>query len=108
MLNPISALLLASALLFLGTVGFLVVNAGSVAELIGWRRREAEPGDVVTDPHGRRRRASPAAIKTVLALHVLGIVGLVVSALALTGVTLHEDPAANPLPAEMDPLDDGV
>ena len=73
-----------SALLFLGTVGYLIKNAAGIAELFAKRPVEAEPGDLIDGPV-RARRASRAAIVTALALHVLGLVGLVVAALVAVG-----------------------
>ncbi len=97
-------LLLVSALLFLGTVGYLVANAGAVACLFGKRRREAEPGDLIVDRRAAGREASPGAIRIALAIHVLGVIGLVAGGLAATRDMLGHHPDADPLPAEMLPV----
>lgn len=100
-----AAILLVSGILFLGTAGYLIANAKGVANLIGKRRREADPGEVVIDPHGARRGPSPGAIKVALALHVLGIVGLVAGGFAMAEAMLTQ--YADPLPPEMNPVPQG-
>ena len=80
-----------SALLFLGTVGYLIKNAAGIAELFAKRPVEAEPGDLINGPV-RARRASRAAVVTALALHVLGLVGLVGSAAVMTGMMAEDHP----------------
>lgn len=90
-----------SALLFLGTVGYLIKNAAGIAELFAKRPVEAEPGDLIDGPV-RARRASRAAIVTALALHVLGLVGLIGSAAVMTGMMAEDHPDG--LPADMNPI----
>lgn len=90
-----------SALLFLGTVGYLIKNAAAVAELFGKSRRSAEPGELIDGPV-RARRASRGAILTALTLHVLGIVGLITSAAIMTGAMASRHPDG--LPADMNPV----
>lgn len=90
-----------SALLFLGTVGYLIKNAAGIAELFAKRPAEAEPGDLIDGPV-RARRASRAAIVTALALHVLGLVGLVGSAAVMTGMMAEDHPDG--LPADMNSI----
>lgn len=102
-----SGILLAFALLFLGTIGYLVVNGGAVANLIGKRRSDARPGDIIADPRAARREASPRAIKFALALHLVGLAGLIVSGLIVSGIALQNHPDADPLPPEMTPIIDG-
>ena len=99
-----AAILLVSGVLFLGTAGYLIANGRAVANLIGKRRREAEPGEIVIDPRAPRRGASQGAVKVALALHVLGIIGLVGGGLAMTDTLLTRYPDADPLPPEMNPL----
>lgn len=90
-----------SALLFLGTVGYLIKNAAGIAELFAKRPFEAEPGDLIDGPV-RARRASRAAIVTALALHLLGLIGLVGSAAVMTGMMAEDHPDG--LPADMNPI----
>lgn len=104
MSNPFVLLMLISSLVFLGTIGHLVINAGSVAALFGKSRREAHAGDMVEDTHGAAKRASPGTIKLSLALHVLGLIGLIVGVLGLMGVIFKDSPAPSELPAEMNPV----
>lgn len=85
-------LLLLFALLFLGTIGHLVINARALADLFGKRRGEADKGDIVADEHGRRRGASRGAIIVSLALHVIGLAGMVVTVLVMSGVILTGNP----------------
>ncbi|SCW49149.1 hypothetical protein SAMN02927924_00890 [Sphingobium faniae] len=96
-------ILLLSALLFLGTIGYLIANGGAVANLFGKRRSDAQPGDIITDPRAARREASPRAIKAALALHMLGLAGLVLGGLVVSGIVLQDHPDADPLPPEMMP-----
>lgn len=102
-----SGILLAFALLFLGTIGYLIANGGAVANLFGKRRSEAQPGDIIVDPRAARREASPRAIKLALALHLAGLAGLIASGLVVSGIALQNHPDANPLPPEMTPTLDG-
>lgn len=95
--------LLLSALLFLGTAGFLIANGGAVANLFGKRRSDAEPGDIIADRPAARREVSPRAIKVALALHLAGLAGLVLGGLIVSGIVLKDHPGANPLPPEMTP-----
>lgn len=90
-----------SALLFLGTVGYLIKNAAGIAELFAKRAVEAEPGDLINGPI-RAKRASRGAIVTALALHVLGLVGLISSAAVMTGMMAQDHPDG--LPADMNPI----
>jgi len=94
-----------SGFLFLGTAGYLVANAGAVARLFGKRRQKAEPGDLVVDRHGAKAEISQGAVKTAVVLHILGILGLVVGGLATTRDMVSHDPDADPLPAEMMPIE---
>lgn len=90
-----------SALLFLGTVGYLIKNAAAVAELFAKRPVDADPGDLIDGPV-RARRASRGAVATVLTLHVLGIIGLIASAAVMTGMMAGDHPDG--LPADMNPI----
>lgn len=104
MSNSFVLLMLVSSLVFLGTIGHLVINAGAVAALFGKSPSRAHAGDMVEDSHGASRRASPAAIKLSLALHVLGLAGFIVGMLGLMGVIFKDSPAPNDLPVEMNPV----
>lgn len=99
-----AAILLVSGLLFLGTAGFLIANAKGVANLVGKRRRDADPGEVVVDCRAPRRGSSPGAVKVALLLHGLGILGLVGGGLAMANALLTQYPDADPLPPEMNPV----
>ena len=99
-----AAILLVSGLLFLGTAGYLIANAKGVANLFGKRRRDADAGEIVVDRHGAGRGPSPATIKIVLALHLLGIVGLVGGGFAMTTALVSRYPDADILPPEMNPV----
>ncbi|MGC4251323.1 MAG: hypothetical protein QM605_07615 [Sphingobium sp.] len=101
------AILLLSALLFLGTIGYLIANGGAVANLFGKQRSKAHPGDIITDPKAVHREASPRAVKTALALHMLGLAGLVLGGLIVSGIVLQDHPDADPLPPEMMPVPSG-
>ena len=107
-MDPVSVWLLAgSAFLFLATAGILVANGQAVMALVAKRRREAEPGEVVADPHRPRRGASPGAISLVLALHALALAGLIFSAWSLLIHTQAGRPGPAVLPVEADPLPRG-
>lgn len=105
MITFYAVLLLASALLFLGTIGYLIANLGAVALLFGKRPREAAPGDLIADRRARHTEASPRAIKTALALHALGVIGLVLTGLAMANSLLRNHPSADPLPPNMMPVE---
>lgn len=92
-----------SALLFLGTVGYLIKNTAAVAHLFAKRRREADPGDLIDGPQ-RAPRASRKAIITALTLHVLGIVGLITAGSIMTAQMAADHPDG--LPADMNPVAD--
>lgn len=104
MSNPYVLLMLVSSLVFLGTIGHLVINAGSVAAVFGKSPNRAHAGDMIEDSHGTSRRAAPGTIKLMLALHVLGLVGLIVGVLGLMGVIFKDSPASTALPVEMNPV----
>lgn len=89
------------ALLFLGTVGYLIKNAAGIAELFAKRPAQAEAGDLIDGP-ARARRASRRAIVTALALHLLGLIGLITSAAVMTGMMAEHHPDG--LPADMNPI----
>lgn len=72
-----------------------------MAEVFGKVRREAEPGDLIDGPQ-RAQRASRSAILGVLALHVLGLTGLIASTAIMTGVMAKKHPDG--LPADMNPI----
>lgn len=105
MITFYAVLLAASALLFLGTIGYLVANLGAVALVFGKRPREAAPGDLIADPRARKAEASPRAIKAALAIHVVGVIGLVLTGLAMANALLRNHPSADPLPPNMSPVE---
>lgn len=90
-----------SALLFLGTVGYLIKNAAGIGALFAKRPAQAEPGDLIDGPV-RARRASRRAIVTALALHLLGLAGLISSVAVMTGMMAEHHPDG--LPADMNPI----
>lgn len=100
-----TAMLLISGLLFLGTAGYIAIHAEAVADLFGKRRRDAEPGELIADPHTPHRGASsPRLMKAVIAVHVLGLLGLILGGLAAAELLLRNHPEADPLPPEMNPI----
>lgn len=102
--NPFIWVMLISALLFLGTAGHLITNIPTLAEMFGKRRRDAHDGEVIVDRRSEGHGASHTTMWASLALHVLGIIGLVVSTLGLAGMVFKRDPALDGAPAEVTPL----
>lgn len=76
-------LVLASAILFLATAGLIIVNSASVAALFGHERRRAEPGELIVDHRGERRRMSPGGAAGLIALHIAGLAGIVIGTLLM-------------------------
>lgn len=108
--NPWSLLVLASGLLFLATAGYLIANLATLALIFGKRRRDADAGEIIADRRTAGRGAGRNMVKLALALHVIALAGLVLGALALTGMALRYHPdtkgrgSDKPLPADMAPV----